>query len=83
MDNSCESRESCIDKMKKNIKGTVPQIVGILIGAIAGYVYYAKVGCVSGTCAITSNPWMSIIWGGIIGYLVSGIFKRKKTETQS
>ena len=29
---------------------------GIIIGAVAGYLYYHFVGCSSGTCAITSKP---------------------------
>ena len=82
MDNSCETRESCIEKMKLKLKGSAFQIIGIVLGAIAGYVYYAKVGCVSGTCAITSNPWMSILWRGIMGYLVSNIFKSKPKQVK-
>lgn len=39
-----------------------------LAGAVAGYLYYHFVGCESGQCAITSSPYMSIIWGGFIGY---------------
>lgn len=53
-------------------------IVGSVAGAVGGYIYYAKVGCVSGTCGITSNPWMSTAWGGILGYLVFDVFKTKK-----
>jgi hypothetical protein len=40
------------------------------IGALAGFLYYYFVGCTSGTCAITSNPYMSIIWGGLIGLFI-------------
>jgi hypothetical protein len=83
MDNSCETKESCIVKMKLKLKGSVYQIIGVVIGAIAGYVYYTKVGCISGTCAITSNPYMSILWGAIMGYLVSNIFKSKPKQVKS
>ena len=55
-------------------------IIGLIAGAIGGYIYYAKVGCVSGTCAITSNPWMSTAWGGAFGYLVFDMFKNKKKK---
>ncbi len=55
-------------------------LVGLIIGAIGGYIYYAKVGCVSGTCAITSNPWMSTAWGGAFGYLIFDIFKSVKKK---
>lgn len=40
------------------------------IGGLAGFLYYYFVGCTSGTCAITSNPYMSIIWGGLIGLFI-------------
>lgn len=53
-------------------------IIGIIIGIILGYVYYIKVGCNSGSCPITSNPWMSMLWGGILGYLLSDLIKNKK-----
>ncbi|MEZ5084018.1 MAG: DUF6132 family protein [Bacteroidales bacterium] len=59
-------------------------IVGLFIGAIGGYIYYSKIGCISGTCAITSNPWMSTLWGAAFGYLVFDMFaKRKKGEIEN
>jgi hypothetical protein len=44
--------------------------LSVLVGAFAGYLYYHFVGCSSGQCAITSNPYMSIIWGGFLGYFL-------------
>jgi hypothetical protein len=41
--------------------------LGVLIGAIAGYAYYYFVGCNSGTCAITSSPINSTIYGVLMG----------------
>lgn len=40
------------------------------IGALLGFLYYYFIGCTSGQCAITSNPYMSMIWGGLIGYFL-------------
>ncbi len=51
------------------------KIVGIIVGAIGGYAYYHFVGCVTGTCPITSNPYRMMIYGAIIGYLLFDIFK--------
>ena len=31
-------------------------IIGIIFGAIAGFMYWKFVGCASGTCMITSKP---------------------------
>lgn len=45
-------------------------IIGCTIGAFAGYLYYYFIGCASGTCAITSNPVNSTIYGLILGGLI-------------
>lgn len=39
-------------------------------GGIAGYAYYYYIGCASGTCPITSNPYISTGYGMLIGYLL-------------
>lgn len=41
-------------------------------GALIGLVYYAYVGCTTGACAITSNPFSSMVYMGLIGLLFSG-----------
>lgn len=41
-------------------------------GALVGLVYYALVGCPTGTCAITSNPFNTMVYMGLIGLLLSG-----------
>lgn len=56
-------------------------LLGILIGAIAGYAYYHFVGCASGTCAITSKPVNSTLYGAIMGGLLLSSFKKKATTT--
>ena len=49
-----------------------------LLGAIGGYCYYRFVGCATGTCAIASNPYISTIYGGVIGALLGSAFAPKK-----
>ena len=41
-----------------------------VIGGAGGFIYYLFIGCASGTCAITSNPYASIAFGGFIGYFM-------------
>jgi xanthine/uracil permease len=65
-------------KKPKSFKISRIAIIGLIVGAIGGYIYYWQVGCVSGTCAITSNPWMSTAWGSAFGYLVFDMFSKKK-----
>jgi LytS/YehU family sensor histidine kinase len=56
--------------------------IGIIIGLIAGYLYYQEIGCVTGTCAITSKPLNSTLYGGLMGGLLFNLFvsKPKKAE---
>lgn len=48
-------------------------ILGVVIGAVVGFGYYKLVGCASGTCPITSNPWISTLYGAVMGALVAGV----------
>jgi hypothetical protein len=59
---------------------TLFSIIGLVIGAIGGYVYYLKVGCSSGSCAISSNPYISTVWGAAMGYLLGDMFNKKPKE---
>lgn len=51
-------------------------LLGLLAGAAAGYAYYYFIGCSSGTCAITSNPVNSTLYGMLFGGL---LFYKKST----
>lgn len=55
-------------------------MIGFLLGAIVGYVYWMQVGCSSGTCAITASPWRSTLYGAMMGWLFLGIFKKEKSQ---
>jgi hypothetical protein len=44
--------------------------LGVMIGGLAGFLYYYFIGCNSGSCAITSNPYNSIIFGGLFGFFM-------------
>ncbi|TRX16685.1 hypothetical protein FNW25_12185 [Flavobacterium franklandianum] len=48
--------------------------IGVIVGAIAGYLYYFYVGCASGSCAITSKPLNSTLYGATMGGLVFNMF---------
>lgn len=56
------------------------KVLPVVAGALLGYAYYYYIGCVSGTCAITSNPYISTIYGAVFGLLLSFPSKRKKKE---
>lgn len=52
-------------------------VIGIAVGAIAGFMYWKFVGCASGTCMITSKPINSTLYGSLMGYLLLNIFKKE------
>ncbi len=55
-------------------------IIGMIVGAMGGYLYYHFVGCVSGTCAITSNPVNSTLYGVMMGGLLFSMFQKEKSK---
>jgi hypothetical protein len=55
-------------------------IIGVLVGAIGGYLYYHFVGCNSGTCAITSKPLNSTLYGALMGGLFFNILKNQNKK---
>jgi hypothetical protein len=66
--------------MKKWFNNNFLYLLGALVGAFAGYLYWQQVGCVSGTCTITSKPLNSTIYGAILGSLLLGLFKKENKK---
>lgn len=60
-------------------EGTIT-VLGIIIGAIAGYAYYHFIGCSSGSCAITSRPVNATLYGSVLGGLFFNIFVTHKKK---
>jgi len=56
--------------------------IGVLIGSIAGYAYYHFIGCANGSCAITSNPLNSTLYGSMMGGLLFTMFQKGKSKTE-
>jgi hypothetical protein len=46
-------------------------VLRVATGALLGYGFYMLVGCPSGACALTSNPWIPTALGAIIGYVTA------------
>lgn len=63
--------------MKKWFNKNMLYLIGGLLGAVAGYFYWQQVGCVSGTCMITSKPLNSTLYGALMGSLLLGLFKKE------
>jgi len=45
--------------------------LGVLVGGTAGFLYYHFVGCSTGSCFITSHSYSAVIFGAILGYLIT------------
>ena len=57
----------------KGKKRAIIHIAGAVLGSAGGFLYYYFVGCVSGSCAITSNPVISTLYGAALGFLLTVI----------
>jgi hypothetical protein len=68
--------------MKHLLKKHLLKIIGLLTGGAGGFLYYHFVGCASGTCPITSNPYISVIYGALMGYLLFDMFRKKEPKTK-
>lgn len=75
--NQAQSRKKFPFRVKSSRYLTII-IAFTLIGVAGGFAYYWFVGCKTGGCAITSSPYMSMIWGGMVGYLIPDFFVKKE-----
>jgi hypothetical protein len=66
--------------MKSKIGRYKWELAGIAAGAGAGWCYWYFVGCASGSCAITSSPVNSTIYGAIMGALIGSMFHRQPAK---
>lgn len=66
--------------MKKFIKKHLIALIGVVVGALAGYFYWQQIGCSSGACAITSSPINSTLYGAVMGGLLFSMFKKEKKQ---
>ena len=69
--------------MKKWIVDNRLYFIGALIGAIAGFLYWKYIGCVTGTCTITSQPANASVYFAAMGAVFFGLFKRDKPKSVS
>lgn len=66
----------------KIIKNKWTYIVGALIGAIAGYLYWRYVGCNNDTCLITSSSGICMFYGTLLGGTLGGALKQGNKKQQ-
>jgi len=72
--------------MAEWLKRKLPSLTSfypVLIGASLGFLYYYFIGCNTGSCAITSNPLTSILYGSVSGLLFVNKPKQKPKEKEN
>lgn len=73
-----EAKTSAVKDFFKSWRFWRP-FLAAFIGGLLGFLYYYFEGCKTGQCAITSSPYMSILWGGLFGvFIVSSPCSRGK-----
>ena len=76
MENFKRHVSKVLKRMEKTFaKRYWPTIVGAIVGAIGGYLYWRYVGCSTDTCPITSSPLNSTLWGTAMGGLLGNILQ--------
>ncbi len=69
--------------MDKKFQFIYKKILPVIAGAALGFAYYYFIGCYSGTCPITSNPYISTAYGALIGLIFVFPTKRKTSNDES
>ena len=77
MNNIYHIKELKKEKIFQTFKKSIPQISGIILGGIAGYLYYTMIDQASSS-PITLDLWLSILWGMILGYLFGSVINKKQ-----
>ena len=67
--------------MMRIIKNYKLIIIGVLLGAVGGFLYWNYIGCASGQCMLTSVWYNSTIYGSIMGGLIGSTIAKKEPQT--
>ena len=46
-------------------------LIGVVVGGGLGFAFYKFVGCSTGTCPLTNNPFTSTVYGSVVGALLA------------
>jgi hypothetical protein len=54
-----------------SIEVIVRGVLAALLGGLVGFGLYRLVGCSTGACPLTSNPYISVIYGMVVGVILA------------
>jgi len=66
-----------IDLKSLRINNITKKILFVLAGAGLGFAYYYFIGCTTGSCPISSNPYIATAYGAISGLVLSSNTKKE------
>jgi hypothetical protein len=61
--------QSVWQRKRKMLLHTALYVLG---GGAVGFAYHKLVGCSSGACPITANPYIATLYGALIGLVAGG-----------
>jgi len=67
------SSPAAADAGEKGRTGMILHTLAYIAGGAAfGFAYHKIIGCSTGACPITANPYISTLYGALMGFLVGG-----------
>ena len=60
----------------------IKSVSAILGGAVLGFGYYYFVGCRTGSCPISGSPYISTLYGAVVGMVLSLPSKKKSINNE-
>ncbi len=67
------------EEIMKNLKWK-KLLIFMAIGGLAGYAYYYFIGCTTGSCPLSSNPYLMTGYGLGAGLVLGWDFKKKEKK---
>lgn len=64
--------------MELNRSFIFKRVIPVTLGALLGFGYYYFIGCKSGTCPITGSPYISTLYGALMGLVIAIPGKKKE-----
>jgi hypothetical protein len=66
--------------MKKWMFQNRAYAIGAVTGGLVGFLYWKYVGCLTGTCAISSKPLNSTLYFALMGAVLLSSFRKLNPE---